>query len=852
MPELGSALGSDQSNRHESRPCSVCVFDPDAQRAAIYSSVFGSSSVRLLVFSVLSRAAECLRSSQFDLVVGALDLSNQSLLDFIDCARRYQSKAGLLIVHPDYEPKDAALLKKCGVQVCVPSSTTVLAYRRSIGLSLKALSGRAVSGVWLNECLNLDDSSLNSMLILTVSDLVDRKGHLVRLPSATHEFLSRDLELLSRTLDSVETGHDVSLLSSVVETIGKPRTVLGLLSLVKEMRDMDRASLCARLLSLMPCYPSKLALEHIAKGHSTAGVRIMADREAKAQLRRYPIIFYVERLLSDKTSTTAKVEAAESIGKCDGVLAAGILSRVLMVKSQAVQQASIRGLGRLGSEAALEEICRRVRMFRLVQDTAYFKDKNGPEKYMLYLEALATVLRSINKAHPEVADDVACDLDSEDLGVKLKAIEIVGLSKTPSCCAKLVRLMSSEQWRVRMAVLEAIVGSNAPDAARFVRGFAADTNHLISDRAVKALEKLDLREELREALRHEHVGVKTSAAAALGRLTDETSVKELCLLTSDKEHAVAHEALMSLSKISDDSCVPSVERLLESLDNPDIVADAAYCLGKICTDASLRALLRQVRHLVSLPDFRLPLLIRAIGAIVNSGKWQHNESMLVAVLDLLEHAGAHPDDAVRLEIAGLLLSVRGLKPKTYDRMLALLENFVASGSDMSLQRSRMRSIALEAIERLGKMQRKALEIESVHANIRKILVSLPLRPEGERHRMLAALGELLCALPQSARSQTGSISDEAVDVLLRSLDDETLPWSDRASALKSLSLLGERRALPALRNLEKADSVGERLMAKQAIRSIVKKNLYTPREQVLSGAHAGKQQNLTSSQAIPA
>ena len=301
-------------------------------------------------------------------------------------------------------------------------------------------------------------------------------------------------------------------------------------------------------------------------------------------------------------------------------------------------------------------------------------------------------------------------------------------------------------------------------------------------------------------------------------------------LAFDDDRDVAHEALKSLARIADSTCVPELERLLSRSNRPEIVSDAAFCLGKISSDSSLEVLIEQAKMLIRSADFRLPLLVRAIGLTINSERWRRNDAPMAAALSLFQQVGVISNDAVRLEVAGILLHIKGLNLRSYDEMLLLLERFAVRRSEPSPQQSRLISISRKAIEYIRKKKLRLYELEKTLDRIRQIIESLPARANGERHRMFAALGDLLSALPLAER-RNNDVAAAGVDALLNCLNDPGADWRDRASAIKSLSVIGEPRALPMLRELKGSQEVHSARLATRAIRSIIKKNLRAPRSQ---------------------
>ncbi|MBN2209597.1 MAG: HEAT repeat domain-containing protein [Candidatus Coatesbacteria bacterium] len=838
----------------ESRAFSICVLESDPAGAAVYSDVFSSRQARLKVFSDAKAAIEYIEAERLDLIIGSLRLSDEFLLEFVDKARGVQPQAALLIMHPELEAEDVAVLQGGGVQAVAPANRSAIAYRQAIEGSIKGLFGSSGWGPKgdLQGRSAPADSLLKGALELEASDIVDAFGGLTQLPDAVDESLLQDAARIAEAVGKVDSVRGLTVFQNEVQQIGKSRAAAALLHSCETATTPEQAWLLISFLSLIPSYTTRLALERLSKTHPNPKARDLAAKSSKALLRELPVIFHAERLLSERMGPSAVSKAAEAIARSEGELAVGLLTRALAARRPIVRWAAIRGLGMVASDSALKVLYRRLRMFRLIRETAFFQESCDDKQHLLDLEALAAILKTAGSEHPEAAREVAQDLLSEDKRTRLKAIEVVGLSRTPSSCEMLSGLVRSPDWSVRMAVLQAISLSPDPRALGIIGDFVNDPNRVISGLALDTLERLKVNDELRKALQDGKDSVKASAAAALGRLSDQDSVGELIRLAFGDDPDTAHEALMSLGKIADESCIPDVEKLLLRSDRPEIIADAAHCLATIASGSSLEALIRLAENLfrrrspggyydevgIRRPDLRLPLIMRAIGATINSERWKRNDALMEQVLLLFQRAGIISDDAVRLEIAGILLHVRGLSLKWYDDMLTLLERFATRRSDATPQQQRMASISRKAIERLRKRRWRLHELERALDRISQILESLPARPDGERHRAFAALGSLLSAIPQAERAKNPEVQ-AAVETLLKHLNDPQTAWTDRASAISSLVMLGERRALPMLRELKSSrrspggyyGEVGRDsephsgALATRAMRSIIGKNL---------------------------
>ena len=809
----------------EARPLSVCVLDSNPQSAAVYSEVFASSRARLMVFSKLEEALAHIQEKKIDLAIGAMRLSDEFLLEFIEGVRGRRPDAALLIMHPELGPEDIAVLNGCGVLAVSPEGTSPLAYREAIGASMRNIARISWIAKRRSEgSVGATDSLFSGAFDLEPSDIVDHTGGLRRLPDIFDESVVRDAKRITNAVSKVDSSTQLTFFEEEVRAVGKSRAAAALLYLCETEKSPERAWLLVRFLSFIPSYITKLALDRLAKTHPDSTVRTLAKKGCKTLLRKHPIIFHTERLLSKKVSSSVVNKAAESIAQCDSELAVAVLTSALAVRRPVVHDAAIRGLGMVGTESALKAIFRRLRILKLVRETAFFKNTYSPGEHLAYLEALAATLKSASGQHPEAAQEVARDLRSQDIQTRLKAIEIVGLSRTPQCCELLAKSIKSNDWRERLAALKAVANSPDPDSLDVIRGFIDDRNNTVSKCAMEALERLRLKKQIRSALGDQENRIRSSAAAALGRLGDKDSISELLPLVFDNDPDVAHEALKSLGRIADPACIPIVREFFLKCDTPELIADAAYCLGNIATDASLEALIGQAERLMRSDDFRLPLLIRAIGSIINSSAWRRNDALVERALNVFQQAGISGGDASRLEIAGILLHIDGLSLKSYSTMMTLLQKFAMMRSASNPKQSRMVSISRKALERIHKRILRLREVQKTFNKVQQVLESLPARPNGEKHRSFAVLGSLLSSLPHSERD-TSTVANRAIDALVETLSNPNTPWRDRDAAIRALSALGERRALPALREIEKTGPPLQKELAKQVMRSIIRKNL---------------------------
>ncbi|MBN1592803.1 MAG: HEAT repeat domain-containing protein, partial [Candidatus Coatesbacteria bacterium] len=812
-------------DQDKSRAFSICVLDEDPKSSKIHSEIFSSHKANLMAFARAEEALDYIGREPVDLAMGVLPLTHESLLDFVEAVRNSDPDAALLIMHTDLTPEDIAILRGCGIQAVAPAGVSTLAYSDAIGGAVEHFFNNSQDSFGSSQLKqSAADSLMPCSLSLEASDIIDRIGTLLQLPEAPDDRLLADARCMAEAVGRIDSRLGLSSFEDEVTKLGKPRSAAALMHLCEVSRAPEQVWLMLRFLSFIPSYTTKLALEKLYKRHPNAKAREIARKSCSSLLKRFPIIFHIERLLSPKMGLSSVLKAAESIAQCDSELATDVLALVLANKRQLVQNAAIRGLGLVGTERALNVINKRLRILKLVRETAFRGSSYNSEQYLLYMEALATILKTADEDYPDAAHEVLADLKSDDKRTKLKAIEIVGLSKTPRCSELLADLTKSPDWQIRTAVLKAISCSPAPDAADRIREFVNDRNHTISNLAMQSLEELRVNDEIRKTLQDGHSRVKASAAAALGRLTDKESVGELMKLAFDDDREVSHEALKSLTKIADPACVPELEILLSRSNRPELVADAAYCMGKIFSDASLKALLAKAKTLMRSGDFRLPLLIRAIGSIINSERWVRNEELLSDALSLFEHFAVVSDDAVGLEVAGILLLIEGLNLRAYERMIALLESLAMRKFDPNPQRIRMVSIAKKAIERIRKKQQKLKEFKGTLDRISQVLDDMPARADGEKHRSYDQIGALLSLLPSRERnSHPAAIA--GASALLAGLCNPNSAWRDKAAAIKSLSVIGDRRALPYLRELEKAQDIYSKGLAMRAMRAIIRKNL---------------------------
>ncbi|MCD6328337.1 HEAT repeat domain-containing protein, partial [bacterium] len=607
----------------ETQRLSLCVLDKSPKTNGIYREIFASDRMNVEFYTEPEPALSYIRSKEMDLCIGALEIGDRFLLEFIQAAKRPGHNAAVLMIHPRYCAEDVAFFRACGVHVAIPSDTTPLAYRQAILGGINALFGHEVS---TNHPSNRErpksNLSMPDALELAFDDIVDKRGTLVGLPDASESDIAADVNMMSEAAMRIDSENGLISFAESVEKIGKPRAVAALLRLAEKKSNPEQSLWFVQLIALIPSYPTRLALQRLAKTHPSAGPRNLAAKEGKILLQTHPVLFHAERLLAENAAQSRASAIAVALVKSDSNLAFGILTRALVRHCPAIQRACIKGLGHVATGDALEMVCKRLKMFRLARETAFFKDAYEPRQHLLYLESLAAILKATAQSHPEIAEDMAADLASDDLRIRCKAIEIVGLSEKTTCCRRLAGAFAAQDWRVRLAALEAIGGSSDPDCGHELQRFLGDANHIVRQKALQILEQMNMKDGLREVLRTDDHVAKAAAAAALGRMIDDKSIPELIALALNEKHAVAHEALKSLSRIADPDSVRDLQALLDRSDDPELYADATYCIGRVGTEYALDVLMQYARKNCKAPDFRLPLLIRAVGAALDVMAWR--------------------------------------------------------------------------------------------------------------------------------------------------------------------------------------------------------------------------------------
>ncbi|MCD6326885.1 hypothetical protein J7M28_04960, partial [bacterium] len=203
--------------------------------------------------------------------------------------------------------------------------------------------------------------------------------------------------------------------------------------------------------------------------------------------------------------------------------------------------------------------------------------------------------------------------------------------------------------------------------------------------------------------------------------------------------------------------------------------------------------------------------------------------LLEEMTELMERVTRTPGDAAKMEVAGLLLCAKNLDLRAYKRMLTLLDKRLTRHSDSNPYRARMHSVFHQAAAQIRRRIGHIHHINGIMKQIEGALSSLPARPPGGRHRSIITLGKHISSLPQSER--THSAAAKAIEALLALLESSKTPWADRISAMSALSVIGERRALPALQELAAKATSSRTTLVKQAIRAIIRKNIHSPSSQ---------------------
>ena len=804
----------------------VLVLEPNRSIARFYLQVFGAQDCIVAVATSLQEGSTLLNRRRFDLVVASLPLADERLLDLVATVYLHRPPAPILLISPEYDSNDISVLSSFGISAGVVRSETLFDYALAVAASLpNAVGERCPSGRQVWQALQDENPAPLRPFALEPGDLVDLGGRLVALPKLTPEMQKQDEESVRQAaLDLIVRG-SIDTFIRVARAIGKPRLALAIVGLAESGALGDHTDQLLSLLTMIPSYPSKSAAERLITSFSGSKLQLCCTRLRKELIRKHPIILHTERLLSGHSEERTLVDAALSIARCQEDLAVAVLSRALAGRRRTVVYAALKALGQVQTEAAESVLVKRLRMLRLIRETAFFPGDHDATQHYLCLDALCTIVGRRRQPSPEIAAEAAADLLIPDIAVQRKATELVALCRDASQVRALARLLDSDDWRLRLAAVQAIGEVGAPQADQLLAPALSDPNSLVRKKANDVFRQLAVRQHQQLGPGSEYPGQGPGQAARPWQQQGQISADQLVRIVEDGDEAQVREALRQVCQAPAPGTESVIARLVKRADNPKLVAEAAECLGRLGTLKAAQALLASLDGLSSSPDFRLALLLAGLATALGSIKTELPATFRRRILDIAEVLAYVADDPARLQIASILGKIEGLSNSECDRALKLLQTLTLQPSAHPAAQKDLLEVAARAASHLNAIKQDTIQLEAVEARLSQAIASLSKEPAGKRRTLITTLGELFCALPPPRAAKAARAYSEAVEFLLESLNDPSLPWSERAVAIRCLGHIGERRALRALNSIQRTAASHLANAAGEAVRAIVRRNL---------------------------
>ncbi|MEP7304863.1 MAG: HEAT repeat domain-containing protein [Acidobacteriota bacterium] len=267
-------------------------------------------------------------------------------------------------------------------------------------------------------------------------------------------------------------------------------------------------------------------------------------------------------------SLRIRCAATAAIGRRRGSDAGTRLRQLLRDPEALVRRRAAVELGRRRDHAAVEDL------IVLLQDS----DAGVREAS---IDALATLGQSVALAHA---------LADEDVAVRRRAVEALGLLRDESAVGPLAPLLQDGDSRVVEAVIGALEQIGGRAAANVLKPFLEDSRIPLRIAAIRAVERADGQsaETLLTSLEHPDAGVREAAVAAFEALNPEPRATETAVRIAVARRR--EEACVTLGG----AAVPALCRVLESADSSS-VATAARALGQLGDARAVPALAAALR-----------------------------------------------------------------------------------------------------------------------------------------------------------------------------------------------------------------------------------------------------------------
>ncbi|GIW70977.1 MAG: hypothetical protein KatS3mg102_0519 [Planctomycetota bacterium] len=369
-------------------------------------------------------------------------------------------------------------------------------------------------------------------------------------------------------------------------------------------------------------------------------------------------------------------------------------------------------------------------------------------------ELLALDLRSLHERLAHALRSGGAEAALAAVGARARAPEaetrrnaavVLGLLGDPGAARPLVALVADPHPGVRMAALQALVRTRAPEAVPAARRLLADPDAGVQTAAILAAGALGLADaapRIREAARAaspREEELLVAAVSALARLRDTQAEPLLLELLARPGTRVPIAAADALGWFRARAAVPGLVRLLERPE-PALQAAALRALGRIGDPAAFEAVTGYYRRrgiyrplaLAAIARFRTP---EAIAFLVERARATDDDTEVHIALDALVHRAPEAG----LEVALSALRRRGSTLRA--RAARLLGRAPAAGRERALAALRelleeepSEEVRLAAVEALGTLGARELAGE--------LQERLEREPAAVRRQILRTLAQL--------------------------------------------------------------------------------------------------------------
>ncbi len=331
----------------------------------------------------------------------------------------------------------------------------------------------------------------------------------------------------------------------------------------------------------------------------------------------------------------------------------------------------------------------------------------------------------------------------------------------------------------------------------------------LSSREEQAAARTKLTKWLIERLSHEHAGIRSAAALALGKAGDKTASEALVKRIGDENRDVRESAVLALGLLKDPAIIPTLVR--EVFENPKfeneprLHAAAAIALGFIGDKSATPVIVKELRRAKDDET--------QYGCIAGLGLLQ-DESGVEPLFTILGNQDL--DKFLRAHAASALgkCGIKEFKPTGSDKPRSVVDELVKrllSDTEVEVRQSAV--LALGALGAEDQFQTVCNATEDKNRVVRNFaIVTLPRLTKGEKPRGIALkrLTDLLGGRNHEARGfaavALGRLGEpSAAGALRKAFASESDP-SIRAACAVGLGLLKDKDSIPMLEGVIGASS----------------------------------------------